>query len=104
MGTATHEASEFRGYVASVEGYLALALIVLFLLAPQVDHPSNNEVIGGAACAGIAFGLALGGVRFGEGGGRLTAKVALGVLSLWLLVVFAASMVRWEQVLWYWRH
>jgi hypothetical protein len=103
METASHETSDARGSIASVEGYLALALIVLSFLAPRVDHPSNDMAIGGAVCIGIAFGLAVGGVRFGKGGGRLAAQVALGVLSLWLLVVLAASMVRWEQVLRYWR-
>ncbi len=104
MKTAPYEASDARGSIGSVEGYLALALIVLSFLAPRVDHPSNDIVIGGSVYAGIAFALAVGGVRFGKGGGRLAAQVALGVLSLWLLVVLAASIVRWEQVLWYWRH
>lgn len=104
MKTATHEVSDARGCMASIEGYLALALLVAFFLSPRVDHPSNDMVIGGAICAGIAFGLAVGGVRFGKSGGRLAAQVALGVLSLWLVVVLAASTVRWEQVLWYWRH
>ena len=104
METAPHEPSDARGSIASVEGYLALVLLVLPFLAPSVDHPSNDMVIGGAVCAGIAFGLAVGGVRFGKGGGRLAARVALGVLSLWLLCVLAASIARWEQVLWYWRH
>ena len=29
------------------------------------------------------------------------ALAALSVLSLWLLIVLAATIVRWEQVLWY---
>lgn len=104
METAPHGASDARGSIASVEGYLALALIVLPFLAPSVDHPSNDMVIGRAVYVGVASGLAVGGVRLGKGGGRLAAQVALGVLSLWLLVVLAASIVRWEQVVWYWRH
>jgi hypothetical protein len=104
MEIAPHEASDARGSIASAEGYLALALIVLAYLAPGVDHPSNDRVIIGAVWTGIAFGLAVGGVRFGKGGGRLAAWVALGVLSFLLLAVLAASLVRWEQVLWYWRH
>jgi hypothetical protein len=104
METAPHEASCARGSIAAVEGYLALALIVLPFLAPSVDHPSDGRGIGGAIWVGIAFGLAVGGVRFGKGGGRLAAQVAQGVLSLWLLIVLAASIVRWEQILWYWRH
>src|SRR5438046_2409932 len=106
MKTAPHKDTDERGPTASVagcvEGYLALMLIVLAFLAPSVDHPGNP--IGHAVYIGIAFGLALGGVRFGKGGGRLAAQVALSVLSLWLLAVLAVSIVRWEQVLWYWRH
>jgi hypothetical protein len=103
MNTAAHEAPDARGLIATVEGYLALVIVVLCFLVPRVDHPSNNEAIVGAVSIGIAFGLALGGVRFGEGGGRNAARIALGILSLWILVVLAASIVRWEQIIWYWR-
>lgn len=104
METAPGEAPYARGYLASVEGYLALGLLVASFLAPRVDHPSNGMVICGAVCTAIAFGLAVGGVRFGKGGGRLAARIALAVLSLWFLVVLAASIIRWEQIVWYWRH
>jgi len=104
MEKARHDASDAGRSIASVEGYLALAFMALSFLTPRVDHPSNDMAIGGAVWAGIAFGLAVGGVRFGKGGGRLAAQVALGLLSLWLLIVLAASIMRWEQVLWYWRH
>jgi phosphatidylserine synthase len=104
MNTAPYKVSDVRGTLASVEGYLALALVILPFLAPSVDHPSNDMAVVGAVWAGIAFGLAVGGVRFGKGRGRLAAQVALVALSLWLLVVLIASIVRWEQVLWYWHH
>lgn len=84
-----------------VEGCRSLALVVLPFLGPSADHPGNP--IGSANHISIAFGLAAGGVRFDRGGGRLAARVALGVLSLWFLVVLAASVLRWEQVLWSWR-
>ena len=103
MESSTHGATDTRGFIASVEGYFALALIGLSLFAPSVDHPSNDSVIVGAILIGIAFGLALGGVRFGKGGGRFAAQAALGLLSLLLVAVLAASHARWEQVYWYWR-
>jgi hypothetical protein len=99
--TALHKASGDRvsttSVLGGVEGYLALLFVALPLLGPTVDHPGNP--IGSAVYVGIAFGLALGGLRFGKGGGRFAALAALGVLSLWLLIVLAASIVRWEQVL-----
>ncbi len=105
MKSASHEATDDRVFTASVagsvEGYLALLLVVFLFLGPQVDHPGNP--IGGAVYIGIAFGLAQGGVRFGKGCGRLAAKLAFGVLSLLLLVILAASIARWEEVVWYWR-
>jgi hypothetical protein len=102
--TAPYKASHARRSIGSVEGYLALAIIVLGFLEPSVDHRSNDRVIVGAVCIGIAFGLAVGGVRFGEGGGRLAAGVALGILTFWLLVILVVSIVNWERVLWYWRN
>ena len=104
METAPHQASDARRSIASVEGYLALVLLVLPWLTPSIDHPSKDMIIGRAVYTGAAFGLALGGVRFGKGGGRLAAWVALIILSFWLLIVLALSIVRWEQVLWYWHH
>jgi hypothetical protein len=101
--TALHKASGDRvsttSVLGGVEGYLALLFVASPLLGPTVDHPGNP--IGSAVYVGIAFGLALGGLRFGKGGGRFAALAALGVLSLWLLIVLATSIVRWEQVLWY---
>jgi len=105
--TAPHQTSGDRGSTASivgcVEGYLALAFIALLFLAPIVDHPSNAEVIGWAVYSGIAFGLALAGTRFGKGGGRVAALLALGALSLLFLAVLARGVARWGEVMWYWR-
>lgn len=108
MVAAPHKVSGNRSsamsIVGRVEGWLALALLTLGILAPRVDHPSNAEVIGDAVYSGIVFGLALAGVRFGRGGGRFAAWIVLGVLSLLFLAVLASGVARWEEVLWYWRH
>ena len=84
-----------------VEGYLALALTAWLFLVPSYYLPSHPVIA--AVIIGVAFGLALGGVRFAKGGGRVAAQVALAVLSFWLLAILAASILRSEQVLWYWR-
>jgi hypothetical protein len=103
MATAADQASEARAARATIEGYLALAIVVGSFVMPSVDHPSDDSVIDHAVGAGIAFGLAVGGARFGKGYGRLAARVVLGLLSVWLLILVAVSLVRWEQVVWYWR-
>jgi hypothetical protein len=107
MDSAPHKADSDRGGLALVagrlEGYFALLLTALFFLGPRVDHPDNRMVIVSAVYVGVVYGLALGGLRFGRGGSRLAAQIALGVLSLLLLAVVARSIARWEQVLWYWR-
>ncbi len=102
--TAAHNAPDARRTRGSVEGYLALAIVVGSYLLPSVDHPSENMVIVGAIGFGIALGLAIDGVRFGKRGGRLAARVVLGYLALLFLLVLLASLARWEQVRWYWGH
>jgi hypothetical protein len=94
MEKARHDASDAGRSIASVGGYLALAFMALSFLTPRVDHPSNDMAIGGAVWAGIAFGLAVGGVRFGKGGGRLAAQVALEHHALGTSPLVLASLTR----------
>lgn len=103
MAMGDREAPGIRGTVASVEGYLALAFLVVPFFTPRVDHPSKDMAIVGVIWWGVAAGLAVGGARLGRGGGRLAGMVALGVLALGLLVVVAASVARRELIVWYWR-
>jgi hypothetical protein len=102
MEMAPHEAPNARGSIASAEGYLALTLILLSFLAPSVDHPSNQSVIAGSIGAGVALGLALGGARFGKGGGLVAAWLSLLLLGPVLLLIVISGIVRWDQVRWYW--
>ncbi|MHB1558234.1 MAG: hypothetical protein ACYC61_12300 [Isosphaeraceae bacterium] len=104
MATAARNAPDARRTIGSVEGYLALAIVVASFLLPRVDHPSENMAIVSAIGFGIALVLAIDGVRFGKRGGRLAARVVLGYLSLWILVILLASLARWEQIRWYWGH
>lgn len=91
------ESSSWRA-VGSVEGYIALGLTALFFLAPE-HFFSTFALITIFACA---FGLALGGVRFGQRGGRTAAWLVLISLTGLLLLIVVAGVVRWQQVRWYW--
>ena len=88
--------------VGSVEGWLALVVFAWEVFAPAFFVPSDPVVL--AILIGNAFGFALGGVRFARGGGRVAAWIALGFLSLLLLLVIVTSISRWEQVVWYWHN
>lgn len=104
MATAAHDVPDTRRTIGSVEGYLALAIVVGSYLLPRVDHPSEDMAVGSAIGFGIALILAIDGVRFGKRGGRLAARVVLGNLLLWLLVILVASLAHWERIRWYWGH
>lgn len=83
-----------------IEGYLSLLMIALPLLCPTADHPGDPT--GPAIYVGVAFGLALGGVRFGTGGSRVAAWIALTVLGMFVTLTLILGIVRWDQVRWYW--
>src|SRR4051812_21283288 len=72
---------------ATIEGFIALALVLPMYLPPTSDHggPDNLLVVVWLAAA---TGLALAGVRLARGGGRLAALAALVLLlPIYILVV-----------------
>jgi hypothetical protein len=86
-------------HLGDVEGYSALALTILLLLVPGPPYQTTYLLI---ALLGIASGLALGGSRFGKGGGCIAARFALAILSLLLIGLVVRGILLWDEVRQYW--
>src|SRR5688500_18818726 len=68
--------------MATIEGYLSLALVGLMFSAGalQVWFPAPYGFAVGVSAWGIAWLLAISGVRRGRGGARVAASISLGIL------------------------
>jgi hypothetical protein len=72
--------NQAKSDLASREGYVALGLVALMLLAP--DLPGNIGFLVGISIWGCSWLFAIGGVRRGRGGARVAATIALSLLIL----------------------
>jgi len=84
-----------RARVGAIEGWLSLVLVIAPYLAPAVDHPSQPfGILMFVGIFGAASLLALDGFRFSRGSGRMAAAVSLAILSLFLLQIIVAAVMR----------
>ncbi len=75
--------------IGTIEGYLALLLIVLCVLTPRVIPPAPEPYdlpVGFSLWAALWL-FSLSGLRHGHGYGRLAAGVSLALLSLHAIAV-----------------
>lgn len=73
----------------TVEGYLALLVVVIYLVFPMLfpHRPLLVTLIVGLGLSGLGVLFSLWGIRFGRGGGRIAAWISLVALS-YLTVTF----------------
>jgi hypothetical protein len=93
MGPSSANNAELRrerlARIGTVEGYLALLLIVLCLVSPKVIPPALEpyDLPVGVALWGAAWLFSISGIRHGQAYGRWAAGLSLTLLSLHAITV-----------------
>jgi len=95
--------SAWRTLAGNIEGYLAFAATLLVFHVPVTPGTREEATYTASILHGLGIGLGIGGVRFGEGIGRIAAWMALAFLVPLFVVLVALALADWEQVCSYWQ-
>ena len=79
-------------YLANIEGYASFALALAVVVLPVSPGMHLKVSVYAILMIALGSGFGIGGIRFGEGGSRVAAWIAVVILSL-LALVFGVALV-----------